>query len=143
MKTFFLILFFSKTVLLTPQAIDIHDRVLLRPDESLSAITTGATLQIDITKDAGGVDLKEEGVIALGERLRSRYPYGSVKCFLYTKNERKIILDRIGFIYANHDARLVLTSLSGINTDMEFRKVEIITAVPLMSVKVYWKNNSK
>jgi len=50
MKNLLLILFFSKIVLLTPAPIQLTDTWLeLSPDKPIEAITSGASIYIDIT----------------------------------------------------------------------------------------------
>jgi len=49
MKEFFLILFFAKSIVVTPEPIDIVDSVSLKFAEPVSAITSGAHIRIDVT----------------------------------------------------------------------------------------------
>ena len=68
MKEFFLILFFSKSILLTPTPVTLEGIVSLVPEEPISAITTGASVEIDISSII--VKGQNEGIVEFRERLK-------------------------------------------------------------------------
>lgn len=140
MKEFFLILFFSKTVLLTTAPIDLFGEKILVPDESLNAITQGASIQIDVSDYIAHSNLTGGGLVENQKQLNELIPQGSMKAILFGTDGSQKQLDHIGFSWSPNDTRVVLTSTSGIPTDREFNKVIITSCVNLKSVRVYWKN---
>ena len=108
-------------------------------EENLTAITSGASLQIDISNFAKGVNIKEKGIVESRELLKEMIPKGSVNAILYSKG-KEIPLSDDSFALSNDGAMLVLSSNSGVPVDMEFDKVEIASQIELKGVQVYWKN---
>ena len=140
MKEFFLILLFSKTVLLTAAPVDIFGEKVLVPEEPLNAITQGASIQVDISdyiapSNLEGVDLAENQKL-----LNELIPHGSMKAVLFDSEGNQIQLDHIGFSWSPDDTRVILTSASGIPTNLDFNKVLIVCQIDLKGVRVYWKN---
>jgi hypothetical protein len=140
MKELFLILFFSKTVLLTPVPVNISGEVVIRPEKSLEAITPGASLQIDVSDFIGRMKIKEAGIFELEEILNKRIPEGSVTATLHGPQGEKVVLNKSGISKAKDIARLSLYADSGIPTNVAFNKIIITSNTELIGVKVYWKN---
>ena len=142
MKEFFLILFFAKSLLLTPEPIDIEAEVTLQLAEPVSAVTSGAHLRIDVTHSiAGSVELPN--VEAVLDYLAERYPDGSVTATLTTGSGEQAILERVSGSTGGERAELIVSSSSGIQTDVDFSEVKIATKTPLQSVTVTWQNHAK
>ncbi len=142
MKDFLLILFFSKTLLLTPSTVKIFGEYVLVPESTLTAITSGASIQIDITKFSSLINVKEKGIIETRKYLTSVIPKGSVLATLYSKNI-SVTLANQNFSISNDNAYLMLSSKQGIPVGVEFDKVVITSKVPLSGVKIYWRNYTK
>ena len=140
MKEFFLILFFSKWVALTPQSIDIADEIVLSPDKPLTAITGGAGVHIDLSDFAPAVGIKRVGIEESIRILNEMIPLESVSGYLLTGEGQRILLDGAFFSLENDRAWMVLTSSSGIPTGPEFVTLSIRSSVELRGVLVYWKN---
>ncbi len=139
MKEFLLILFFSKTFLLTPDPVNFIGEMELFPEEPLSAITSGASLQIDVSNFTKGINIKNNGIIESRKLLKEIIPEGSVNAILYSK-DGEVPLDESGFALSNSGVILMLSSKTGVPVDIEFDKVKIISRIEFKDVQVYWKN---
>jgi hypothetical protein len=78
MKEFFLILFFAKSVVITPEPVDIASIVTFDLPEPVSAITSGAHVRIDVSESLPS-DLDVSDPVAVLEYLAVRFPDGSVR----------------------------------------------------------------
>lgn len=142
MKEFFLILFFSKWVALTPQAIDIVNEIVLNPDKPLTAITGGAGVHIDLSNVAPAVGIKQTGIEESMRILSELIPPEGVSGYLLTGEGQRISLDKAFFALENDRAWMILTSSSGIPAGLEFVTLSIRSSVEIRGVLVYWKNYS-
>ena len=140
MKEFFLILFFSKTVLLTPVPVNISGEMVIRPEKLLEAITPGASLNIDVSDFTGRMKINEMGILEVEKSLKNKIPEGSVTAILHGSKGEKVVLNESGFALTNDGARLILFADSGIPTNVAFNKITITSRTELRGVKVYWKN---
>jgi hypothetical protein len=142
MREFFLILFFSKWVALTPQPIDIQHEIVLSPDKPVTAITGGAGVHIDLGDFAPTVGIKRVGIEESIRILNEMIPPESVSGYLITGEGQRLLLDKAFFSLENDRAWMVLTSSSGIPTGPEFVTLSIRSSVEIRGVSVYWKNYS-
>jgi len=140
---FLLILFFSKTVLLTPDFIDVDTNMTgfeLSLDERLSAITQGATIQIDVSemlmKDGG------KNVLEIRDAVRNRFPDKSIEVGLIGGQE-EVRLTYQGAVMANNDSVRLILSSDAFPTGVDFSRMVIKTDVELIKVKIYWRNYKK
>jgi hypothetical protein len=143
MKTFLLILFFGKSVLLTPDYVDIDKDFTIELNESISAITSGASIKIDVVENLKyeeGVDISN-----FRQRVRELYPPNSIEASLIEKNGEitKLVYGGSGIMFNNKNTLLSLESYGGVPTDREFVKVIIHSKVTLDSVLVNWVNYKK
>jgi hypothetical protein len=69
-------------------------------------------------------------------------PPESVRGYLATGDGERTELDTAYFSLENDQAWMVLTSSSGVPTDLEFVSLSIQSSVDLRNVRVYWKNFS-
>jgi hypothetical protein len=142
MKEFFLILFFAKVISLTNEPIDVNNRVSFDLKESVSAITSGAHIRIDVTNAiAGTVDLSNS--VSVLDTLKVKFPDGSVKAVLTADNGEKTVLDKISGSTNGEVAELILSSSSGVPTGIEFSKLELESSRKLEDVKIAWQNYYK
>lgn len=140
MKEFFLILFFSKTILLTPVPVNISGEMVISPEKPLEAITPGASLEIDVSDFTGRIKMKELGMIEVKKILKERIPEGSVSATLHGAKGEKVLLNESGFSISNDGAKLTLFADQGIPTNVAFHRITITSNSELRGVKVYWKN---
>jgi len=142
MKEFFLILFFGKSVLLTPMPVTLEDEVALVPKEPLSAITIGANLEIDVTHIIKWAQ-EEEGILEFRDRVRKRFPPQSIKARLIQKTGNEITLSYDGLMQFNNKSTLLsLYGEKGVPIDREFYKVIITSNIKINDVLVHWKNHT-
>ena len=139
MKEFFLILFFSKTLLLTPDPINLHGRLELVPDKPIEAITSGASIQVDVSSMA--TRNWKEDILVFREKLSDLFPRSTIKAKLVGKDNKEVTLSYQGGHQFNKDiAMLSLHAHNGMPTGIEFTKVIIESSIKLNGIKVFWKN---
>ena len=142
MKEFFLILFFAQSIVITAEPIDIKNSVILRLANPVSAITSGAHVRIDVTNSIDGtVDFSE--IVSVLDYLKKQFPAGSVTAILTASNEEKLVLDNVNGSTNGENAELILSSSSGVPTNVEFSELEIESSSELIGVTVTWQNFSK
>lgn len=111
----------------------------LIPKEPLTAITSGASLQIDVSNFVKGASIKEQGIVESRKLLKEMIPEGSVNAILYSKGG-EVYLDDNGFALSNSGAMLTLSSKTGVPVDIEFDKVKIISQIEFKDIQISWKN---
>jgi hypothetical protein len=138
LKIFFLILIFGKTVILTPTPITIGaEEINIPVNESISAITTGATLQIDVT--AMFEPESRLNLIQVRQDAKKLFPKGTIVASLSNGKNSDIKLTYQGGILVNNNS--VHLSLGGdIPTETEWNKITIKSDVELLNVTVRWVN---
>ena len=142
MKEFFLMLFLAKSIAITTEPIDIIGNVNLSLAEPVSAITSGANVRIDITNSLEGkIDLSN--IVSVLDYLKAQYPNGSVKAILTTSTGERVILENVSGSTNGENAELVISSSSGLQTGIEFSKLEIESSKKLLGVSITWQNHSK
>lgn len=138
MKEFFLILFFSKTILLTPEPIDLHGRLELVPDKPIEAITSGAGIQVDVSSMAAW-NAKED-ILVFRKKLSDIFPPGTINAKLVGKGKGVTLSYQGNHQFNKDNVMLSLYAENGMPTGVEFTKVIIESSIELDGVKVYWKN---
>jgi len=138
MKEFFLILFFSKTVLLTPDPINLHGRLELVPDKPIEAITSGASIQVDVSSTAAWNG--KEDILVFRKKLSDLFPPGAIKAKLVGKGKEVTLSYQGNYQFNKDNVMLSLCADNGIPTGVEFTKVIIESSIDLNRIKVYWKN---
>ncbi len=133
MKEYFLLLFFLKTVLLTPDPVTISNNAFeIFPEKPLKAITGGAVIYIDVSNYVN----KEVGF----DEIENKFPERSVHGRLVEKNGKGIKLRHQGFSTSNNEIRLIISGVKSIPTNIKFVKVVLWSEKELKDVKVIWKN---
>ena len=137
MKEFFLMLFFAKSILLTPSGVDLtHEWSQIPLDEPLEAITSGAAIYVDVTKhvDAG---------ISIDE-LDATFPAGTIKVRLVREASQETLLgNNSAYTFEEGKVYLNLDAVDGVPTDKEFTGMYIQSAKPLSGVSLVWMNHRK
>ena len=138
LKIFFLILFLGKTVILTPTPISVgSEEVNISLSENISAITTGATLQIDVT---AMIDLESQSdVIKIRTDAETQFPKGAITATLSHSQESEIKLTYHGGLLVNDD-RVRLSLEGNIPLNTEWDRIKIQSDVELQNVTVIWVN---
>ena len=148
MKTLFLILFFSKTILLTPTPVDLTNNWLeITPQESFSAITGGASILIQVPiEDSRIKTINRDGDIF--NQLDRIFPPETYEAILTDSKGNIILLSErhfsiSDFSFTREDSlHISLSAKSPMPTKVEFISVKIKSISVINNVKIYWKNYS-
>lgn len=143
MFDFILILFLSKTVLLTPEFIDINSNeksYVINLKKPINAITSGASIQVDITEMLPK-SIKRD-IIKTRKSVSNMFPDGSMEAILSTDKGDISLRYEGGSLIGNDGVRLALYG-EEMPTDIDFNVVTLKSNVNLEKVKIYWKNYTK
>ncbi len=143
MFDFILILFLSKTVLLTPEFIDINSNeksYVINLKKPINAITSGASIQVDITEMLPK-SIKRD-IIKTRKSVSNMFPDGSIEAILSTDKGDISLRYEGGSLIGNDGVRLALYG-EEMPTDIDFNVVTLKSNVNLEKVKIYWKNYTK
>ena len=137
MKEFFLMLFFAKSILLTPGGVDLTREWLQIPlDEPLEAITSGAAIYIDVTKHV-------DADISIDE-LDATFPAGTIKVRLVHNAVQETLLDNnSAYTFEKDKVYLSLSAADGVTTDNEYTELFVRSDIPLSGVSLVWTNHRK
>lgn len=139
MWTFFKILLFGGSTVLTPLPVDVGtDWVTITPSEHLEVITDGAGLVIDLGDRFG-----KANILARIEKASKSYPDGCVHARLIDTAGHEIQISNRGAGASNTDTYVYLTAPAGISTGKVFSKIQISASCQLTAVKLLWKNFSE
>lgn len=141
MKEFFLILFFAKSILLTPDPVDFRDRIELTPGEPIEAITSGAGIEIDVSSMVSrGPD---DDFLVLREKILERFPPGTIRGTLVGSEAPDVVLSYQGHSSIGEDEVVLLLNAdeSGIPTGVPYSKVIIVSDIELQGISIVWKNH--
>ncbi len=136
MKEFFALLFFSSSMVLTPVPIDLGSEWLeFIPKKPLKAVTGGAALYLDVTKNVGDIwDTNSHD---------KKFSIGTIQAELIPENGKSIMLaNESAYSISDNTVSMMITSNSEIPTKIKFTKVRLRSSVPLKAVKLTWKNSS-
>jgi hypothetical protein len=143
MLDFIFILFLSKTVLLTSEFVDISSSdssYVLNLQEPISAITSGASIQIDVTEMLSkSID---RDIIKTRKNIANMFSGGSIEAILSNATVDINLKYEGGNLISNDSIKLALYA-ENIPTDTDFNVVTLKSSVNLERVKVYWKNYKK
>lgn len=132
MKTFFLILFFGRSIFLTPEPLTIGETwVELTPKKPLTAITSGAAIYVDVTQETGYVPITGRQII----------PKNSVIAELIPESGTPITISNHWSAHSTDEVHLILGPDDGrLPTGIKFKAVKIRSMKPIRGAKVIWKN---
>ncbi len=137
MMAFFRILLFSKVVLLTQEPLDLSKSVELKLNEPISAITTGAHFNIDISS----YFLKEKKISDFRKNVIEAFPPGSIRAVLTNPSGLTVSFTYRGYTgFSEQEKFLILEADNTIPIDKKFTKLTIESDLPLKGVKVFWRN---
>jgi len=133
LKTYILILFFGKAVLLTPYPVDLGPNWYeIQLNNPISAITKDAALYLDFTlKNDCSRDPKA---------LDSKIPKETIVAELISESGATHELKNSGFIYKEKRIYAKLTSEGTIPVGIKFNKVCIKSLNRINSVLIVWNN---
>ena len=135
-KALFAVLFLSKLIVLTPQAVDLGPEwVEVNLSAPLSAITPGAVLLVDVTNVPG----VQRDFAAL-ERM---FPRGAVEAQLFPKTGSAINLNSSGGVALSKSSVELLVYSTDMPVNVDFTRLRIRSSLNLKHVSVRWQNYSK
>lgn len=136
-KTLFLILLFSKVVLLNSAPISIDkDWIEFIPSEPFSAITDGAAIYLDVSVYISKkLDLMEQF-----DAVDGMFLDGTITGILIAENGKEFVIENKGSSHGKEDTKLVMDYGRPMPTDIEFTKLKLMSDKPLEGINVYWKN---
>lgn len=143
MIEFFTVLFFGKTILLTPNEIDVdvpngvYEVPLIDP---LIAISDGASIQIDVTKMLKFEE--NDSVRQLRDVTSKRFKDTIIAANLMGKSDTILLTFKGGTSIDKNSVRIILEA-ENMPLDVEFDQLILETSIPLQQVRVFWKNHSK
>ena len=137
MKELFLILFFSKTVLLTPTPISIDKEwIEIEAEKSFSAITGGAAIYLDVSAYIP----KDYELIEQFDEVKRIFPDNTVTGVMIAENGTEFKIQNKGSSHSKSDVRLIMDYGSSMPTDINFKKLKLKSNKELKGINVYWKN---
>jgi hypothetical protein len=147
MKTFLLLLFFSKTILLTPEPIDLtYKWVEISPPKSFSAITEGASIIIQVPVDDSRIRNIDKD-IDIFNQLSRIFPPDTFEAILTDSKGNDIILSNRSFMISDFNLSRedsIWISLSTqsrlIPTKTDFVSVKVRSDSEIKNVKLLWRN---
>ena len=138
MIEFIKILLFSKIITLTPVPVDIDRQLILDLNIPIKAITSGAGIEIDLSKQVRS-SIGNKDMFETFDFMEEKFPEGSIHVQLKGKSQF-ILLDKISYGYSNGSSKVKVSSASGVPEGIEFTSVIINTNVPLQNAIISWKN---
>ena len=130
--TFFKLIFFLETVLITPMPITIDSEwISIKPEKSLEAITGGASIYVDVTQYLEPLNFSDES---------NKLPDSLIEGKLIQKNGIEITITNSGESHSNDSVWSIVSSSNPIPTDVEFVEVKLKSHSVFENVNVYWKN---
>ena len=138
MIEFIKILFLAKVIVLTPEPVTIEDQLSIDAQSPIKAITTGASIRIDISEQVR-FNIGNKDMFESYDFMKKNFPSGSVRVELHSKDQI-VVLDRISYFSGKEKLGLNVSSKTGVPTDLEFTRIVINTSVSLKNTVVSWKN---
>jgi len=137
MKEFFLMLFFAKSILLTPGGIELtNDWTQIPLDEPLEAVTSGAAIYLDVSAQVdAGLSI---------DKLDETFPAGTVEVRLIQNDGQETLLtNSSAYSFEEGKVYLSLDAADGVPTGKEFTRLYARSAKPLSRVSLVWRNHRK
>jgi hypothetical protein len=137
------ILFFANSVLLTPSPINIHQGGDVEFSSPVSAISSGAAIHVDVS---AMVPLgARQDIISSRRWVGSQFPRGSIVATIGCGGCPKgVEFSFDGDIsWSKGGVELMLTSKTGVPTDVEFNKINLHSDVELHQISIKWFNYMK
>jgi len=138
MIEFIKILFLAKVIVLTPEPVNIEEKLILNVKPAIKAITTGASIEIDVSEQ-GQESINDSDMFKYFEFMEEKFPDGSVRIELQN-DDQLVVLKKVAYSYSEGKAKLNISSVNGVPKGVAFDRVIINTDSLLKNVIVAWKN---
>lgn len=140
MIEFLTILLFAKTIALMPSPVDLTGRHVFSAHEDLEALTSGASIEIDVSKLIASSAKRPLDIIDTPNQLRRQLPLGSVKVELVSPTGEVLQLEDAGFTISRDSARLIFSAPRRMPTKVTWRSVAIESQATIPRAQIFWKN---
>jgi hypothetical protein len=143
MIEFIKMLLFAKSVLLTPEPINIEvGRLDIQLKEPISAVTTGAALYIDVYSM---LPIDSRGIHSARSWLSQEVCEGCIQAILHEQFGTEEVTLRFDGSSSWGDGRffLILSADEGIPLKTKYHKIVLETEVGLEGVVMVWRNHRK
>ena len=141
MYEFFMVLFFGKTLLLTPVGVDVDSYTKISLDEHpVMAINSGAQIQIQVPEI---LNVKTSSPVDRISLIESIFPSDSLRANIVSSNGESFVLDVQSVSVSADDSRICLSSSSGVPTNTEYNTILLYSKISIKGAKVYWKNHGQ
>jgi hypothetical protein len=137
MREFFLILLFSKSMMLTSDGIDVLNQWTQVPlKERIEAITPGASIYVDVSQY-----VDSESSI---EYLDTIFPPGTVRARLvHADGQETVLSNGSAYSFSSNDVYLILNNEQGVPTSSEISELFLISDKKLINTYLIWNNCKK
>lgn len=140
LRDFIGLLLWAKVVLLTPQPIAIHGSHEVKLTGPITAVTRGASLQVDVTAMLSDVSRNPVGAI---KKAQESLPSGSIVATLVSAGGVAVELDTMSYMASNDRVWVTIGASGGIPRGVSFVRVIVRSRLPLTGVTVAWRNHQK
>lgn len=128
--------------MLTDDAIDVNDKIVLVPESPIEAITPGASIKVDVSKIIQWDDSND--ILEFRRRVIEMFPQETMRAELVKHNKSVVMLEYHGaHEFTGDRVLLTLDSKDGVPTGVEFEYVVFRSDIVLHDVRIYWKNYQK
>ncbi len=149
MKELILLLFFGKSVLLTPVPVTVGPGcITLQPQKTLRVINSGAALEIHIPPTAND-NSKQVNIVSASGDMQKMYPVGSVSAMLFRDDGSRVLAVNTdvgtgnNFYELNLRPPLPQNSPKGIvpayQDGDKFVSVTMCSKNPIPAAQIYWQ----
>lgn len=139
MITLIKILLFGSVSVLTPTPVDLlDDTSLIQLAEPVTAITTTAALELDVSAYIDGSN--EE---AINDEFLAVFPDDCVSALLHSKYGVSVYFDQARGVWHDGKKFLRLTASTGVPIDDKFNRLELHTCKEIRKTTVTWYNYEK
>ena len=146
--TFLKIVFLGKTILLTPEPVELDENWLeLNLNSPVSVVTGGASLLVQIPpSDSLIISAKKIAKGNVFETLEQLLPENNFQAILHTVSGVQIALDQRSFtisdfsLTAEDSLRIKLTGDAPLSESDEIKRISVKSLRHFTTVKIFWKN---
>jgi hypothetical protein len=137
MWTLLKILLFGATVVVHPGPIEIGaEPIVVTPQTPLTAITSGANLDLDVTSYFP----TSETLVERFRRADVLFPSECAHVTLMTRDGKSVLLTSNGISVGEKDIRLVFSAKGGVPEDPGYVRIELSSQCPIKGKDLRWHN---
>lgn len=149
MKEFLLILLLGRSILLTPEPVNISNQWIVIPiDNSITAINSGATLNVQLSVN-GQLVTEIKKVDNHFKKLKELLPDETIEAVLSDKDGNQVKFTNTGFSISDStfirddSVWITMKKLTGVVLNQKFSQLKIRSSIDIEKARIFWKNYSK